>query len=65
MQYELKIVKIDDPKIGDKIEIQEGSLVLKAITSSEQGYIYDPNKPCHTLNIEMLVPVLEEDTKGG
>lgn len=65
MLYELKIVKIDDPKIGNRIEIQEGSLILKAITSSEQGYIYDPNKPCHTLSIEMLVPVLEENAKGG
>ena len=65
MLYELKVPKIDDSKIGDRIEIQERSLILKAITSSGQGYIYDPNKPCHTLSIEMLAPVLEENEKGG
>lgn len=60
MKYEYRTVYINDLKIGDKIDIPEGSLILSKHTTSEQGYIHDPDKPDFTTTITMLVPIKEE-----
>ena len=59
MKYEYRILEIEDLKEGDKIDIPEGSLILSKHTRSEQGYIYDPDKPNFVTMITMLVPVKE------
>lgn len=60
MKYEYRAIEISDLKIGDKIDIPEGSLILSKHTTSEQGYIYDHNKPDFITMITMLVPIKEE-----
>lgn len=60
MKYEYRIIDIEDLEEGDIVDIPEGSLILGKHTSSEQGYIYDSNKPYFITRISILVPVKEE-----
>lgn len=57
MKYEFRIIEVENLKIGDKINIPEGSLILGEETSSEQGYIYDSNKPDWITRIKIFVPI--------
>lgn len=57
MKYEYRVIEIEDLKEGDRIDIPEGSLILSKTTTSEQGYIYDPDKPDFVTIITMLVPI--------
>lgn len=57
MKYEYRIIEIEDLKEGDKIDVPEGTLILGKHTTSEQGYIYDSDKPDFITYIDMLVPI--------
>lgn len=57
MMYEYRVIEIEDLKEGDKVDIPDGSLILSKHTTSEQGYIHDPDKPDFITYIDMLVPV--------
>lgn len=57
MKYEYKVIEIEDLKEGNIVEIPDGSLILSKNTTSEQGYIYDPDKPDFITYIDMLVPI--------
>lgn len=59
MKYKYRVVEIDDLKNGDVIDIPGGSLILSKHTTSEQGYIHDPDKPDFVTTITMLVPIKE------
>ena len=59
MKYKYRVVEIDDLKNGDIVDIPKGNLILSKHTTSEQGYIYDPNKPSFITTITMLVPIKE------
>jgi hypothetical protein len=53
MKYKYRAIYIDDLKDGDIVDIPDGNLILNKHTTSEQGYIHDPDKPA---TITMLVP---------
>ncbi len=57
MMYEYRVIEIEDLKEGDKVEIPDGSLILGEHTTSEQGYIHDPDKPDFITYIDMLAPI--------
>ena len=59
MKYKYHVIDIDDLEDGDIIDIPDGSLILSRHTTSEQGYIHDPDKPNFTTTITMLVPIKE------
>lgn len=59
MRYEYRVIEIDDLKDGDIVDIPDDSLVLSKHTTSEQGYIHDPDKPDFITTITMLVPIKE------
>lgn len=60
MKYKYRVLEIDNLKDGDIVDILEGSLILSKHTTSEQGYIHDPDKPDFITTITMLVPIKEE-----
>ena len=62
MKYEYRVIEIEDLEEGDEVDIPEGSLILNEHTTSEQGYIYDSDKPDFITIIKILVP--SKDTKG-
>ena len=63
MKYEFRVIKIKDLNEGDKIDIPDGSLILGETTTSEQGYVHDPNSTADFKNfyfitrIKVLVPI--------
>lgn len=57
MMYEYRVIEIADLEEGDIVEISDGSLILGNDTTSEQGYIHDPDKPDFITYISILVPV--------
>ncbi len=59
MKYKYRVLEIEDLKDGDIVDIPESSLILSKHTTSEQGYIYDPDKPDFTTRITMLTPIKE------
>ena len=65
MKYEYRVIEIDDLKQGDIVDIPEGSLILSKHTTSEQGYIYDPDKPNFRTTITILVPIPKPKIESG
>lgn len=59
MKYKYRVIEIDDLKDGYIVYIPEDSLILSKHTTSEQGYIHDPDKPDFITTITMLVPIKE------
>jgi hypothetical protein len=59
MRYKYRTIEIENLKDGDIVDIPADSLILSKHTTSEQGYIYDPDKPDFITTITMLVPIKE------